>query len=167
MGTINFGTLTNKSSLAVGNLPELEEWEHDELYYYHELEETQNELKKYNWECFEFFKLGLSYGYYEGFYLFIEEHGTKWVYNNTKEKQEALKELTMIKNVLLKLVKNNILQGSYPGWITTQLNKQETLKQIRETIKELKKEVETSYTQATAKRQNKSIFDIIKEAEAR
>jgi hypothetical protein len=163
MGAINFGTLTNKNRLAVGNLPELEEWEHDELFYYYELEETQNELKKYNWECFEFFKLGLACGYYEGFYLFIEEHGTKWIYNNTKEKQEALKELTTIKNVLLKLVKSDILQGSYPSWVTIQLSKQETLKQIKETIKEYKKEVATSYTERTAKQQNKTIFDIMQE----
>mgnify|MGYP003491126844 CR=1 FL=1 len=157
MGAINFGTLTKISRLALVNEPETEE-EQEELYF--EVEETQAHLDKLN---LYYFSLSIEYGYYEGFYLKLNEENTKYIYTNTKEKQEVLKELTAIKNILIELVKDNFLIGCYPSWVTTRLKTAETIKQIKSIIKELKAETMASYTEYTANKQNKSIFDIAKE----
>ena len=161
MGAINFGTLTRKSRLAIVNEAETED---EEFFYYYELEEVKKELRKHE---FYYFSLVIDYGYYNGFYLRIGEENTRWIYNNSKEKAEVLKELTQIKNILSKFIKEGLVFGCYPGWVTSYKNEKETLKELKVIIKELKEEVKASYTQATAKRQNKNIFEIIKEAEAR
>lgn len=159
MGAINFGTLTNIGRLALVNELETEEEIYCEL-----VEETQARLDKLN---LYYFSLSIKYGYYEGFYLKLNEENTKYIYTNTKEKQEVLKELTAIKNILIELVKDGLLCGAYPNWITTRLNTAETIKQIKSIIKELKAETMASYTEYTANKQNKSIFDIYKEYETR
>lgn len=164
MGAINFGTLTNKNRLAIVNEPETQEEQEEQYFYNYELEETQEELNKHN---FYYFNLSIEYGYYEGFYLKLKEENTKYIYNNTQEKQEVLKELTAIKNILIKFVKNGLLWGCYPSWIYNRLETAETIKQIKSIIKELKAETIASYTEYTANKQNKSIFDIIKEYETR
>lgn len=160
MGAINFGTLTKISRLALVNEPETEE---EELYCEVE-EDIQARLDKLN---LYYFSLSIKYGYYEGLYLKLNEENTKYIYDNTKEKQEVLKELTAIKNILIELVRNNFLVGAYPSWVTTRLNTDETIKQIKSIIKELKAETMASYTEYTANKQNKNIFDIIKEYETR
>ena len=156
MGTINFGTLTNIDRLALVNEPETE----DEELYCELVEETQAQLDKLN---LYYFSLSIEYGYYEGFYLKLNEENTKYIYANTKEKQEVLKELTAIKNILIELVKDNFLIGCYPSWVTTRLKTAETIKQIKSIIKELKAETMASYTEYKANKENKSIFDIVKE----
>lgn len=164
MGAINFGTLTNINRLAIVNEPmTAEEIEQQEFFNY-PLDETQEELNNYN---FYYFNLSIEYGYYNGFYLKLKEDNTKYIYDNTKEKQEALKELTAIKNILIKFVKNGLLWGCYPSWIYNRLETAETIKQIKSIIKELKAETMASYTEYTANKQNKNIFDIIKEYETR
>lgn len=164
MGAINFGTLTNQNRLAIVHEPETEQEHKEQYFYYYELNETQKELNKHN---FYYFNLTIKKGYYDGFYLKLTEENTKYIYDNEKEKTEVLKELTAIQNILIKFVKNGILWGCYPSWIYNRLETTETIKQIRETIKELKTEVKASYTEYTANKQNKNIFDVIKEYEVR
>ena len=166
MGAINFRTLTNKSRLALVNEPEREE-EPEEQYFDDndaDFEEVKEELKKYN---FYYFNLLVDFGYYEGFSLRLEEENTRWIYHNHKEKAEALKELTQIKNILIQFINNGLLKGAYPSWVTSYPTQADTIRQIKEIIKSYKEEIKSSYTEATAKRQNKSILDIIKEAEAK
>lgn len=166
MGAINFGTLTIKSRLALVNIVETDEEDennYNDVYYY-DYEEIRQEIEKHN---FYYFNLLIDSGYYEGFYLRITEENTKWIYDNSKEKAEAIKELTQIKKILIDFIKNNYLKGCYPSWCTTYTTQSQTIKELKTTIKELKEEVKASYTQATAKRQNKSIFEIIKESESR
>ena len=159
MGAINFGTLTKYNRLAIVNNEEPE----TEGQFYYDLYKTQEELNKHK---FYYFDLSINPGYYDGFYLKLEENNTKYIYQNNKEKNEVLKELTVIKNTLIKLVKNESLWGCYPGWIYNQLETVETIRQIKELIKELKNEVKTSYTEYTANKQGKNIFDICKEYES-
>ena len=156
MGAINFGTLTNIGRLALVNELETEE---EELYC-ELVEETQAQLDKLN---LYYFSLSIKYGYYEGFYLKLNEENTKYIYTNTKEKQEVFKELTAIKNILIKLVKNGLLSGCYPSWVTTRLNTAETIKQIKRIIKALKEETKATYTSRTCK--NKTFDEILKEYE--
>lgn len=166
MGAINFGTLTSKSRLALVSTVEADE-EDENIYeniYEWDYEEIKTEIEKNN---FYYFNLFIDYGYYDGFYLRLAEDNTKWIYNNSQEKAEAIKELTQIKKILTNFVKDGFLRGCYPGWCTTYTTQSQTIKELKAIIKELKEEIKTSYTQATAKRQNKSIFEIIKEAEAR
>lgn len=159
MGTINFNTLTKINCLALVNEPETEE---EQYFCDDKLEETQAELNKHN---FYYFNLSINYGYYNGFCLKLEDNDTKYIYQDSKEKAEVLKELTAIKKVLLDIVKNGLLWGCYHSWAYNKLETAETIKQIKETIKELKAEVKASYTEYTANKQNKNIFDIIKEFE--
>jgi hypothetical protein len=159
MGAINFGTLTNKSRLALVNEQETNNGDYYDDFYF-ELEEVDETIKNKN---FYYFNLLIKYGYYNGFYLKLEDDNTKYIYENTKEKQEVLKELTQIKKILVDFVKNGFLWGCYPSWVYSKLEKKETLTELRKIIKELKEETKKSYTQRTAKKQNKNIFDIIKE----
>lgn len=164
MGAINFNTLTKNNRLALVNEPETEEEQEEQYFYNYELEETQAELDKHN---FYYFNLSIDYGHYEGFCLKLEDDNTKYIYQDSKEKAEVLKELTAIKKVLLELVKNGLLWGCYPSWIYNKLATAETIKQINIIIKELKEETKRSYTERTASKTNKNIFDIIKEFEQR
>ena len=163
MGTINFNALININRLALVNEPETEEEEFEQSFYNYELEEIQEELDKND---FYYFNLSINFGYYRGFCLKLENN-TKYIYQNSKEKAEVLKELTAIKKVLLELIKKGLLWGCYPSWIYNKLPTAETIKQVNAIIKELKQETKRSYTEKTASKTNKSIFDIVKEIEQR
>ena len=162
MGAINFGTLTNMSRLALVNEPETEEEQEEEYFYNYELEETQAQLDKLN---LYYFNLSINYGYYDGFYIVLGYENIPYIYNNSQEKAETLKELTAIKNILIELVKKGLLKGCYPNWVTTRLNTAETLRQIKRIIKALKEETKETYTSRTCK--NKSFDEIFKEYETK
>lgn len=160
MGAINFGTLTNISRLALVNETETEEEQEEQYFYNYELEETQAELDKLN---LYYFNLSIKYGYYEGFYIVLGYENIPYIYKNSQEKAETLKELTAIANILIKLVKNGLLSGCYPSWVTTRLNTAETIKQIKRIIKALKEKTKATYTSRTCK--NKTFDEILKEYE--
>lgn len=162
MGAINFGSLTNKSRLAIVNEPRTEEEKEQQEFFNYEMLETAEALDKYN---LYYFEIIIKMGYYDGFYLELNEKNTKWVYNNTKEKNEVIKELTLIKKCLIEIVKSEHCWGCYPSWIYNRLDTADTIKQIKAIIKELKNEVKASYTERTATQQGKTIFDIIRETE--
>lgn len=159
MGAINFGTLTNKNRLAIVNEPLTAEEEEQQEFFNYPLDETQETINKYN---LYYFELIIKYGYYNGFYLELNDNNTKWIYQDTKEKAEAIKELTQIKKILLELVKNGCCWGCYPSQIYNKLDTAETIKQIKAIIKELKAEVKASYTERTARQQNKTFLTLCK-----
>ena len=142
MGAINFNSLIKSNRLALVND---EEYDFDFNFNY---EEVKNKLNNYN---FYYFDIKIEAGYYEGFYLKLEEKNTKNIYKNTEEKNEVLKELTQIKKLLIDLVKNNFLNGIYPSWINTNLTTTQTIEEIKNIIKILKNEVIKSYTEKTYK----------------
>jgi hypothetical protein len=159
VGAINFGRLTNKNNLALVNEPESQEEQEEQYFFNYELEEVEEELKNHE---FYYFNLAIEFGYYEGFYLKLKEDNTKLIYENTQEKKEVLKELTKIKNILIQFVNDGLLWGCHPSWLYNRLDTSQTLKEIKELIKQLKEEVKSSYTERTAKIKNISILDLIR-----
>lgn len=159
MGAINFGRLINKNNLALVNEPESQEEQEEQDFFNYELEEVEEELKNHE---FYYFNIAIEFGYYEGFYLKLKEDSTKLIYENTQEKKEVLKELTKIKNILIKFVNDGLLWGCYPSWLYNRLDTSQTIKEIKELIKQLKEEVKSSYTERTAKIKNISILDLVR-----
>lgn len=162
MGAINIGSLTNKSRLAIANEPRTEEEEKQQDFFNYPMYEANKILDKYK---LYYYRLIIKSGYYNGFYLELNEKNTKYVYNNTKEKNEVAKELTLIKKCLVEIVKNGYCWGCLPSWIYNRQTTTETIKQIKTIIKELKTEIKASYTARKATQQGKTIFDIIREVE--
>lgn len=101
--------------------------------YYDELQEIIN---KYN---FEHFKIELRPGYYEGFYIYIDDYDYIFL-DNTKEKNEFLKEITKLKKLLIELVENGLV-ACFPGWCTSYLSKEKSKKEIKEAIKQFKEDI--------------------------
>lgn len=161
MGTINFGRLTNKSALALVSNQNADQEDYEDFCYY-DYEEIKEKLGQ---EYFYYFSITIQGGYYGGFYLQLSEENTRWIYDNTKEKREAVQELTKIKAILIDFVKNGLVRGCYTGWVSTYPAKEETLKELKAIIKEYRQEIQKAYTQRTAARAGKGILEIIKEAE--
>lgn len=159
MGAVNFGRLINKNNLALVNNPESQEEQEEQYFFNYELEEVEEELKNHE---FYYFNLVIEFGYYEGFYLRLKEDNTKLIYENTQEKKEVLKELTKIKNILIHFVNDGLLWGCHSSWLYNRLATSQTIKEIKELIKQLKEEVKSSYTERTAKIKNISILDIVR-----
>ena len=105
MGAINFGTLTNISRLALVNKPETEQY-----FYNYELEETQEELDKLN---LYYFNLSIKYGYYEGFYIVLGYENIPYIYNNSQEKAETIKQIKRIIKALKEETKETYTSRTY------------------------------------------------------
>lgn len=143
MGAINYKR--NKYITLGMNIDEymkgIDVEELDELEYYNEITdyfmELEGILHKYN---FKYFEVALVDGYYDGFYLDIKDE--EYVYfDDTKEKNETLKEATKLKELMLEVVENGLV-ACFPGWVTTYLGTQETIKEVNRAIKEIKKDIQ-------------------------
>lgn len=88
------------------------------------------------------YKISLESGYYEGFYLNIE-NDIPWVFDDSKEKREYQKDITVLKEFLLKLINEYGLVVVYPGWCTGYADKNESVKEISEFIRNLRQEVKS------------------------
>lgn len=98
-------------------------------------------LDKYD---FSYFHVVLKNGYYEGFYIDIENnHGI--CYDSYDEKREALKELTQIKRFLIECVNNGLCQV-FPGWCTSYNSRIDSIKGIKAAIKSAKEEIQHTPT---------------------
>jgi hypothetical protein len=132
MGTINYGY--NKYFNMGMNLS----LDYDEYDYIGEfnylIEETQETLKKYT---FDYFKIDIEYGYYEGFYIDID-FDYLWV--DYYEKALILKELTQLKKLLFELCYIGLVRYS-PGWCMTYYTEEETKTAIKKAIRETKEEM--------------------------
>lgn len=93
-------------------------------------------LKKYN---FNYFNISIEPGYYDGLYLDIDDNAHIF-FDNTIEKNEALKETTQLKNFLLECIEEGLCV-CYPGWVTSYLNYEESKKELTEAIKKIKEEI--------------------------
>ena len=149
MGAINYGTseiVTVGQLMFNGSGLSEEEWDEERTFYMDETEElmidVQNLIGKYN---FEFYKIEPEYGYYEGMYIKIKLNTCVYYggpnrnykeYNyveSSDERKEILKELTQIKKFLLECVNYHNLNVIYPGWVTSELNYQDSIKKEKET----------------------------------
>lgn len=145
MGTINYNS--NKYiTLGVNMITIYEECKELEINDFHYCvddevetlwEEISNTLLKYT---FEYFEVELVNGYYDGFYLDIK--GKDYVFfDDTKEKNDTLKEATKLKELMLEVVENGLV-ACFPSWVTTYLDYNNSIKEINKAIKEIKKDIQ-------------------------
>lgn len=140
MGAINYGT---SDFITIGYNCDFIDYD-DEFYYdivcdYYE--QAKYTLDKYTFNCFS---VKLEPGYYEGFYIRIK---FEFLYfDDYYEKQQAQKEITLIKEFLLQCVNDFECCAVWPGWCTTYFNYKDSLKHINIAIKEMRDEIQHTPT---------------------
>lgn len=95
------------------------------------------ELKKHH---FNYFHISIEPGYYEGFSLNIENNFCLY-FNDYVEKREAQQEITELKHFLIECAGLG-MEACSPGWCTGYYNYKDTLKAIREAVREMRQEVQ-------------------------
>lgn len=153
MGTINYRS--NKYITLGLDVDKFKEDYYDELNDYDDLcyntnflyDDLNEIIKNYD---FNYFTLSLEYGYYDGFYLNIEDKDFLY-FENTAEKNETLKETTLLKKLLVELTDCGLV-ACFPGWCTSFLNEEETKKEIKKAIKQLKEDIKKIPTYKIYKR---------------
>ena len=98
-------------------------------------------LNKYN---FYYYHITLQPGYYDGFYIDIENN-FGLCYDDHEEKKEAQKEITEIKKMLYELAGVGLV-ACFPGWCTTYKDYKGTIQEINNAIKEMREEARTTPT---------------------
>lgn len=160
MGAINYGYNNHFNGFQLGyNLNDEtltdEENESMQEFLYYDIKEL---LENYN---FNYFNVELNSGYYEGFYITIENPGYNYgVFNNYIEKLEALKELTQLKKLLLDLIKNYDLVSYSPGWCSSYYTKDESISQLKDTIKKERENIKKELTYYTLNRSALSWWEL-------
>ena len=109
--------------------------EHISADYAADMENAESILNEYN---FYYFHVVLKPGYYEGFTLDIENNFGVAI-DGWEDRREAQKEITQLKNCLLELAGVGLVVCS-PGWCTGYKDYNETIKAIKEAIKEIREE---------------------------
>ncbi len=123
-----------------------------------EYDQMMDEEDLSNIKCFldnhenlpEHYEISIVNGYYEGFYLNIEDD-IPWVFDDSEEKKEYLKDITRLKKVLLELLDNGLCVV-YPGWCTDFADKKNSVKEIMTFVKNLREEVKAVDTFAVYKK---------------
>lgn len=105
-------------------------------------------LSKYD---FYYFHVTVKPGYYEGFTIDIENN-FGLCYDCYADKLDALKEVTQLKKLLLECADSGLCEV-HPGWVTAYLSYEDTVKDIREAIKELKMKIKSTPTYTVIDRQ--------------
>ena len=121
MGAINYGR--NEFFNLGLNINEIEV---EEFFIYDDCEEIINELGR-----LDYYEVKLKSGYYDGFYLDIDNSFSCY---SGYEKQEAQKELTILKECLLRLIDIGLVYYSQ-GWCTGYSDKEETKLKLKEAVK--------------------------------
>lgn len=101
-------------------------------------ENAESILNKYD---FYYFHVVLKPGYYDGFTLDIENN-FGIALDGWEDRREAQKEITQLKNCLLELAGAGLVACS-PGWCPGYKDYNETIKAIKEAIKEIREEYKT------------------------
>lgn len=142
MGAINYGS-NNYFNIGMDLTPDYDEYDYMGDFNYL-VEETQEILNKYN---FDYFKIDIQYGYYQGFYIDID---FDYLYlDNHAERLTVLKEITQLKKLLFELSYIGLVNYS-AGWCMGYCSEQETNQAIKHAIKQLKQDFikyPTYYTQ--------------------
>lgn len=99
---------------------------------------------------FCFFHVAIKPGYYEGFYIDIENN-YGLAYDCWQDKREAQKEITQIKEFLISCVNMGLCQ-CFPGWCTVYPDRAESLQGIDAAVREMRDEVRRTPTVAQMKR---------------
>lgn len=116
---------------------------YDEIREYYNCDEinAQSYIDKYN---LYYFHVAIEPGYYEGLSIDIQNNFPVF-FDNYVEKKEAQKEITQLKKLLTDLAGCGYVETS-PGWCTGYNDYKQTLKGIREAIKDIRQEVATTPT---------------------
>ena len=142
MSTINYKT-SKYLTLALKDNEDFEEIDG----FLFEYEESKKILEKYD---FNILKVEILEGYYNGFSIDID---FDFIYfDDTIEKNNALKEATQLKKLLFELCELGLV-ACFPGWCTGFLNYEDTKKEIKKAIKELKSDIKTTKTYLKYKKQ--------------
>lgn len=112
-----------------------------ELNYDCDRENVETYLSQHN---FYFYHVTIEPGYYEGFSINIENNFPV-AFDNWEEKRQAQKEITELKQFLLDCCGAGIAVV-YPGWCTTELNYNDSVKAIKAAIKEIREESKATPT---------------------
>ena len=102
---------------------------------------VEYELEKHN---FHYFHITIKSGYYEGFYLDIENNYPV-CFDCWEDKRDAQKEITEVKSFLLDCAGLGLVKVS-PGWCTAYYDYAETVKAIGEAVKKMRDEVNNTPT---------------------
>lgn len=155
MGAINYGR-SKYITLGLNTdtlYEEKEELEDNDIYYdvddtiCSQFEELEYIVGKYN---FNYFDVKLKPGYYDGFYLEIKD--SEYVcFDNMQEREDVLKEVSVLKKLLLELIDNGLLV-CYPWWVTKWLNDVESIKEVNKAIATIRKDIRKIPTYRTYKR---------------
>lgn len=141
MGAINYGS---NDYVNLG-FDLSRSWETDEEMW----EEVECAVEDVQWcldnNDFEYFKISIDSGYYEGFYLEIEENFPV-CFDDYLEKRQAQKEITRIKRELLGFAEYTHLVNYTPNWCTSYYSYSETVQAINEGIKKMREEVKSCPT---------------------
>lgn len=91
-------------------------------------------------ETFEFFKIKVDYGYYEGVQVVIEDL-TKYGFEDSQERRDALKEASRLKNLLHIITRRDRFYACSPSWCIGYFDENQTHARIDTAIKELKSRI--------------------------
>ena len=139
MGTINYGS---NDWITIGLNPD--EFVNDGLIY----EEVCEIYKKYD---FDYLNVSIQPGYYEGFYIDIEDNFL--YYDDWNEKRVVLKEATQLKKFLLECVENGLVKVN-PGWCTGYYDYEDSITEVHKAMKQLKMDITNKPTYKTYKRRS-------------
>ena len=147
MGTINYG---HNDYFNIGVNP-ANYWDND-IFLDFEMDFDYNNIKsaldKYN---FEYFTVTIEPGYYEGFSIDIE-YNFSYCLDGWQDRRQALKEITGIYKFLLKCINDFGLVACSPGWCTSYYDYNESIKRLKQAIKEMRQAVQSTPTWAQLRR---------------
>lgn len=140
MGTINYGT---SDYITIGyNCNNID---YNDNFYNELIQDDFNQieyiLKQFN---FYYFHVTITPGYYEGFYIDIENNFSI-CYGGWEDKQAAQKEITQIKKFLLSCLDFGCC-AVYPGWCMGYADYKTTLKEIDDAVHNMREEVRKTPT---------------------
>lgn len=149
MGAVNYGT---SDYITIGLEP------YDLDYYMDEDETMENDysddyanieslLDRFN---FNIFHVVIKMGYYEGFYIDIENN-YELCFDCWQDKRDAQKEITQLKEFLMACVNMGLCKVS-PGWVTCYYNREDSIEAIKTAMKELRETVKHIPTWAYCER---------------
>lgn len=158
MGTINYGT---SDYITIGyNLnwddSEFETWEEMENEKQLDIEDMYTNIRAIlNEYDFIFYHVVIKPGYYEGFYIDIENN-FPYCYDSREDKRAAQKEITKLKAFLIECVNTGLVQV-WPGWCTSYNTRIESIDAIKTAIKEMRAEIKNTPTWYTLNRLGEAV----------
>lgn len=129
MGAINYGSNSILMNLGINtNLIDYDNYAVEEAIIREIFDEAENEINSYN---FNYYNIYLKCGYYEGFYLSIEN--TIDVYDDENDRLCNLKELMQVRELLIKLCLLGMVSYT-PGYCMSFKDYKNTIYEIEEAI---------------------------------